>query len=243
MLAARLAAVVAAWREAWGMPAGDEPLACDGVDDSATSRPWTPLAQDGPAACWCSLQQEWAQPISAALFGIAPAQSPMASELVALCASDLGKRLAAALGLAQAAAGDMPPPALPIAPWSGALLARLLPGLDLLLNGPAVARQVQGARPASPAPAGTGAGLVQLPQALGPLPVTLQVQLEGGEFEIGAVQDLRPGDVIRLHHAVERPATVLDAAGRPLFRGFLARTAARKAVELAAACPGVPERP
>jgi flagellar motor switch protein FliM len=65
------------------------------------------------------------------------------------------------------------------------------------------------------------------------LTLPLQVRLEACEVDIGRLQDLQPGDVVRLPHRLDAPAAVVGPGGQPLFGGYLVRRRGRKAVELA----------
>ncbi|QJW85531.1 FliM/FliN family flagellar motor switch protein [Ramlibacter terrae] len=69
--------------------------------------------------------------------------------------------------------------------------------------------------------------------AVGMLPIELNVQLAGCEIDIGTLQGLQPGDVLRTQHSVDAPATVTDAAGVPLFRAYPGRRAGSRSVALA----------
>jgi hypothetical protein len=61
----------------------------------------------------------------------------------------------------------------------------------------------------------------------------VRVHLEGCELALGVLQDLRPGDLLRVRHRVDAPASVHAPQGALLFRGFLAARGGSKAVELA----------
>jgi hypothetical protein len=165
--------------------------------------------------------------LARALFGAAEACTPVLAEVVAMCRADAHARLADALQLARCDGEG--PPAGAWRPWSGALLASLPMGWRVLLDAALVRSLLP--PPAREAPA-TPAPLVPLQRAAAALALPLQVHLEGCEVDIGSLQDLRPGDVVRLPHPLDAPAAVVARDGQPLFGGYLVRRRGRKAVEL-----------
>jgi hypothetical protein len=136
------------------------------------------------------------------------------------------------LQLVPGAAECVPPPRGAWRPWSGALLVSLPLCGDVLLDA-ALVRAVLPARPVAAGAAGARAPLVPLHRAAAALTLPLQVRLEACEVDIGNLQDLQPGDVVRLPHRLDAPAAVVGRDGQPLFGGYLVRRRGRKAVELA----------
>jgi flagellar motor switch protein FliM len=74
--------------------------------------------------------------------------------------------------------------------------------------------------------------LVVATAALAERPLELHVELEGCELDVGALQDLQVGDVVRLAHGLDRPVCVRHA-GASLCHAYIGRRGNRKAVELA----------
>lgn len=82
------------------------------------------------------------------------------------------------------------------------------------------------------APRPGAAPLVAIAIALADTRISLHVQLQECDVDLGLLQRLRPGDVLRVPHRLDAPALVRTAGGNALFQGFLARSQRRRAVEL-----------
>jgi hypothetical protein len=117
--------------------------------------------------------------------------------------------------------------------WSGAARALLACGSELVVDaGCLAALDTRVAEPpASPRPLAATA-LAAMHRR-----VRVQARLADCMLDVGGLQGLQPGDVVRLDHALSAPLSVHVADGAMLFSGYLAARAGRKAVELAAAAP------
>ena len=117
--------------------------------------------------------------------------------------------------------------------WSGSLVVSLPFGARLLLAAGAVRKLVAAAGGAPSGPRRATGALLGIPEAIGDRELRIEVSLEGCDIEIGALQDLQLGDVLRLRQGLDKPASVSVADGTPVFSGFLVRSRGRKAIELA----------
>lgn len=139
----------------------------------------------------------------------------------------------------------------PWRPWSGSLLCplsfapdpsseRAAPESDwaVLLDAPLV-RALAAARSAARTAPRPVAATPPHPAwaALGAVPLRLEIRLGGVELGLGALQSLRPGDVLQLPQALDEPLDVHLAASAgdasaPLCRAVLGRRGAQRAVAL-----------
>lgn len=186
----------------------------------------------GPAAAWFMPSEAFTANVFEALFGRA-ATSPIALKVAQVCATDAACRLIAALGLDALEAAQAPVPDHSSS-WSGDVMATLPLGAVLLLDAPCMQALLEHCGMAAdvPNPGVKSLPLVPIVQALKDVPFQLQVHLEGCEVLFGDVQELQVGDVLRVKHSLELPAEVRSEEGVTLFRGYLACSQGRKAVEL-----------
>jgi hypothetical protein len=221
-----------AWCRDWGVFPPAMPLACEPWrEEAAGDTEWHALRADsGPPGAWLCAPAD-AELLAA--FGM----GPVARGVRAACLHDAAARVAIALGLPTVGdAEPSGPPADLVRPWAGAVCVRLhAPGHWLLVIGAealqAVLQRGGGARP----PAGQRAArqaLVPIGQALATRPLPLQVRLDGCELDLGALQSLARGDVVRLRHVLTQPAHVTDGDGRACLAGYLASRGPRKALAL-----------
>jgi hypothetical protein len=228
VLCERLAALQSAWQADWGLQAWGAPgVACAPPRD-VKQRPWVALG----AGAWWVADERFEEQVARGLFD-ADAATPLARSLVQACRDDLAARLRALCGLAAADGTAQPPDAALAGPWSAAVAATLGAGIELLLQAQVVA-QVLGTEDAAPdpSPAASLAPLVPVADAVARRRMPLRIALAGCELDLGTLQDLQVGDVVRTDHPVDAPALLEDRAGRTVFRGFLVRSGALKAVEL-----------
>lgn len=106
-------------------------------------------------------------------------------------------------------------------------------GARLLLAADIVRKLVAAAAPPATRAVATRETLLGIPEAIGEKELRVQVHLAGCEIEIGTLQDLQVGDVLRLRQGIDKPASVSVEDGTPIFGGFLVRSGGRKAIELA----------
>lgn len=237
MLAAALREALARWSNDWGIaldaecvrcaPAGAE---CAGFESSRC------MVSAAQAKAWVAASPGLRDRLATQLFGGPGQAGGIATEVAEACEEDVLARLAEALGLELAHADGSSPAPRSLSRWRGYVLASLPFRASLLLDD-AVVRVALSARGEEPeagaAPRADAPPLVPLLDAVTGQPFPVRVHLEACEVEIGVLQDLRPGDVFRVKHGLDAPALVRTAAGDPLFRGYLARSGGRKAVELA----------
>lgn len=233
MLAGKIDAVLAAWASDWGIP----PALCTAVDcipaEDAGGVGWQGLGGAESGAAWVHATEEGRAQLAGALFRGAPQATPLIEEIAQACRSDAVSRLRSLLALP-----DMGPCAGPahsaLSAWSGSLVVSLPFGARLLLAADVVRKLVAAAGSAPPAGRAVASGALQgIPEAIGDRELRIEVSLEGCDIEIGALQDLQLGDVLRLRQGLDKPASVSVADGTPVFSGFLVRSRGRKAIELA----------
>lgn len=225
-VAARLGQAVDAWRTAWGCAA--------------------------PASVECVREHEWkgaaryrsAPALRAsvfdALFGPRPVSSTgdelAADRLADVAASELQETLRAASLLPSLAIDDGA--AAPRArPWSGVVIAAIsCAGIRVVLRlepaGVAAMLAAEG-RPQGRAPREDAPPLATLADALYARTVRVRTTLAAGDLDIGSLQALALGDVIRLPHSLDQPLAV-QAGGSTLPCGaYLGQRNGRRAIELA----------
>lgn len=253
----RLTAVVRSWREAWGIDPGERSDALDlrcvsagearaesaevGWEElaGATGAWWTVVGRVRGVQGVALVRSE----LSFALFGEGDAPpSSAASEVLDSAWRDFLDRVCSSLaGPSATAAAPWPTTMSPgpaLAPWSGALVARVPwwdARLELLLSAEAVERLV----PAAPRPVlAAGQPIQQLWHALSNRALQLLVELEAFDVELGALASLHPGHVLGTTHGVDRPLRVMvrgqaDARRSHLCSGLLGRLGDARAVALA----------
>lgn len=234
-LAARLDTELGEWRQAWGLPPADA-VACTpaGRKPAANDR-WQPLGGEGARAAWLQVCDDAPARLQQALFPGARHTGAIASELARLCRQDGLQRVASALALEAPSGLPAWPPTDAWRMASGAVHVGLPAALGgmLLISREAMRTwcQHQGLlKTSSPAPSRDP--LADVAQALQGRSVRLQVTLNGCELQLGSLQGLQAGDVLRLSSSLSRSAQVADEDGRVLFSGFLGVQAGRKVVEL-----------
>jgi hypothetical protein len=228
---------LAGWAADWGLRAPwTAPVRC-GAPAQAEGSAWEWLAGAGETASWTCSGKSAAQELTRALFAGAADATPLLLEIGQACWDDALGRVRAMLPLSAADGAPAEPGAWALAPWGGSALVDLPAGARLLLQAAVVRACVDAAGPAPQAatPVRSGPATVPVERALAASALQLQVQLDGCELDVGSLQDLQVGDVLRLRHALDAPAAVSLADGVPLFTGFLARSRGRKAVEIAQA--------
>jgi hypothetical protein len=235
-MAAALHARCLSWATAWGLelPLQDQPTCIRARD--AGEAPWLGLVQEHGIGAWIRQPPEFAAWVARSLVGIETPNTRVAIAVVGSCLEDLRRRLAGAGGWLPCPSA-VQPAVLPqaFARWSEGVLAVLPAGLRLLFDA-AAARAVLtecGAPLKGHARPDGGGAVVSVASAMAETRMQLRVHLEGCELELGSLRELQVGDVLRLRHGIELPASVRTAGGEALFSGFLVRSRGRKAVELA----------
>lgn len=226
---------LAAWIAAWGLQEM-APVSCGPADVLDTSSPWRRLHESGSPAGWLQGDLHAAERVGALLFPASRAAGQVAAGIAARCEEDAIARVLAALDLPGATVSSGSPDASGIGPWAGGVFVHIPPPLAwrLLLEANAMdawcrRHGLVGAVP----PSMPTEPLTCAIDAAAALPIKLGVELAGCELDLGALQRLQPGDVVRVQHRIDAPATVTDTAGLPLFRAYLGRRAGSRAVELA----------
>lgn len=226
-------AALAAWSAAWGMDLSGEGTSCVVPGRQADPARSVLLGRRGESAAWLLDRADILSCIHLRLFGCTPSCGTIAEEVALSCRRDLLGRLRGTLGLGDAeVAEELPVDAR--RPWSGWILARLPLEIDLMMSPQAVQPMLgEGAGPLSQKASAEAQPLVPLGAALATAAFQLHAELEGCELGIDVLQDLQPGDVLRLRHPLDAPALVCSDGGGILFSGFLVRRGARRALELA----------
>lgn len=226
---------LADWVAQWGLQAL-APVSSSPLERLDTSLPWQRLQVPGLAASWLQSTPDTAERLGALLFAASRAVGPVAASVAVRCERDALARVLAALDLPGATLSSGRPEASELRPWTGGIGVQLPPplGWRVLLGADAMDAWCRrhGAI-GSPAPSSSAQPLIGAVDAAAALAVTLGVELAGCELDLGTLQGLQPGDVVRVQHRIDAPATVLGADGLPLFRAYLGRRAGYRAVELA----------
>lgn len=177
--------------------------------------------------------------MAAALFGQSPVAVGAASTGVACDALDaLIRRFGFERFVAQS---DWPVAALR-APWSGALRLTFSLGQSewtVIALASTVQRWIASESTVAQPDTAAGkfdsraqGGLTALSDALAHAQVRLRVRLDGPLLALGALTDLREGDIVALPHALSVPLHVETPTGEPVCRAYLGRQEERLAIEL-----------
>lgn len=239
-LAGSLAAELADWSAAWGVPVGTVQAELAHAAAPA-SGPWHALA-GAPALAWHTSLAP-AQ-LRQALFADArhstnpEGYGQLAGQLAQNACDAWHACLLRWMGRAGApiAAGPAVPPSSEQQAWSGAVRLAIRSSAweqDVHLSAAAASRLVQ----PTPAPAAAGAAvpLSSVGEALALRPLTLRLELAALELEVGSLQQLAVGDVVRLPHLLSQPLT-LRATDVPLqWPAYLGQRNGMYAVELSRA--------
>ena len=232
-LGAALGRALAEWREAWGIAVDASPVRCEPATSATVLREgWRALGE----GAWLHAPADSPARLEQVLFDATGAAGSIAGEVSEACARDALHRLAAALRLGDAdAAGAAPTPGLG-QPWSGALQATLpgTTGWSLLLGAWAMQAWCRdaGVPAQDPRPRTPREPLCTAAEALGARLLALNVELSGCELDLGTLQGLQIGDVVRLRQQLQAPARLTDGEGHAVFDGFLVAQQGRKAIEL-----------
>lgn len=230
-LAARaLGEMVRSWSRDWDLRVAEEVLCTIAADvPSGRDAAWECLGSSPRGgAAWLQWDPAQTGRMARDWFGEDAQETPVVASVIDACRKDAAHRMAQALALAPAP--DLPVDAAAWSPWGGAVIASHPVGGALLMEGPVIRRLLEAA--GSPKPRRPGGTLVPVHEALGAAPMPLQVELEGCELDLGELEALQAGDVLRLRHRVDAPVLVMQPDGRLLLGGWLARTRGRRAIEL-----------
>lgn len=227
-LAACIDTALAGWTRAWGLPAAASATLCVPATAREAFAAVQPLGRRGDAAGWLLDDASRRCDTVPRLFPEVPGAAGIAAEVAQACDSDFLSRLRTALAIEETAPDA--PPVDACRPWSGWVLARLPWERSLLLS-PQVVASLPGL-PAASGPAAKREPVVAVREALSAAPCRIRVELEDCELGLGALNQLRCGDVLRLAHRLGAPAIARDADGHALFDGYLVRRGSRRALEL-----------
>ncbi|MGC7406519.1 FliM/FliN family flagellar motor switch protein [Pandoraea pneumonica] len=132
--------------------------------------------------------------------------------------------------------------ALPLAslaePWAGGLWLSFSMGTSrwtVALSARAVERLVERLGVPLPTPDASRIqrhATVPLREAVGNARVTLRAKFAGPSLTLGALADLREGDIVALPHDLSTPLRIETSTGDPVCFGYLGRRADRLAIEL-----------
>jgi hypothetical protein len=238
-----------AWEQDWvSMPAPlYERFACSLAHLSAGSADvrWQPLGMRGQAAAWMEVTRDAVGEIQNAIFGPRPEfASPLAPEEdIALgVARDAWAALASTLRdrlFLDADGGQTDPPNYVFKPWSGGVVLSPPQGkplaCSLLLNAECVRGLLQshgsGVSPIE-LKRNQAVGITPLEEALEEHKLLLRAELDGCEVDVGELENLGLGDIVRLGHRLDEPLRVWTDTEGPLCEAFLGRQAGAKAIEL-----------
>ena len=224
--------VLDAWSRDWGVLPPAMPLAGEiWRDVVGCDAEWNALRAGG------GLPGAWLRAPSDADLLAALGTGPVAQSVRTACLRDAALRIAVALDLPTVSDAEPSGPSADLArSWSGAVCVQLHTAAHwLLVIGAEQLRTVLQGLPGARPPAGPRTArraLVHVGQALAARPLPLQVRLDGCELDLGALQSLARGDVVRLRHALTQPAHVTDGDGCSCLAGYLASRGPRKALAL-----------
>jgi len=229
-LACALGGATGDWLAAWSASPGEARVRCRcavAADLHAQT-----ACVFGDADAWLAGLGWEDDALAGLLFPGAARTGSMARAVVERFRADGRRRLAGVFGLG-CLEGNAVPPQAAAAPGSGTVVAEWDEPLRWrLVVGTAASTPWR--RRATASKTVQAEPLAAITEALACRQLPLQVQLQGCELDLGALRELRPGDVVRLPHRLETPATVLQQ-GRTLFSAHLGRQGGAKAVELAPA--------
>lgn len=211
-------------------------------------------ARDGGDATTCAVTA-----VAEALFGEAVPRSgapetaggrlrsSLAEEISRSAWADLLGRFIRALGsgVPADAPGSARTVGAALRPWSGAVVVRLpMSGAHvvLLLLQDVAARLLGRAAPPPERVSPPGGGLLPLTSVLRARRIHARVQLHPIELPLGALVELREGDILCTNHALDAALAVhvLDGAssvGEPIARAYVGRVGASRAFQLQGAAP------
>ena len=228
------------WVLDWGLDESRVRVQCApaGADDAAATEDTT-LHGDRGSVAWLRAQK-WAGVLVPEFFGNAGGSGEIAREIEAACIDDASRRLAHALGMSGTAPQELTSTSMQRrrGAWGGEVRASLPFGGLLLLNAGAVEACLgRGGMPAQSSASRVAAAPVAMPllEAAAGQRMSLRAQLAPCEVDLGVLQNLQPGDVLRIPHRVDAPLQVRSDSGATLFTGYLASIRGRKALELARA--------
>jgi flagellar motor switch/type III secretory pathway protein FliN len=239
-LAATLEAELAGWSAAWGVPAGTVQAELAHAA-AAVPGPWHAMA--GAAAPAWTTQLAPAQLRQALFAETGPAIHPEGYGTLAEALAHSCRDAWYACLLRWTRPDDAPAAACPAAPpasdrlaWSGAVRLTIRGDAweqHVHLSAAAASRLMEPV--AAPAASGPMPPLASVREALAARPLTLRLELAGLELDVGSLQQLAVGDVVRLPHLLSQPLT-LRAAELPLqCAAYLGQRDGRYAVELSRA--------
>jgi flagellar motor switch/type III secretory pathway protein FliN len=238
-----LALVTAAWAERW-LSAGSAEVRAEMLGAEAERNgDWLAL-KSGASAVYLKRPVGIYKALALAMFGdvakapgLSDAPSPMVAGTLASALQDLGAAVLAALNPAKESPDVLsiaaPPPAETWDPGAGALMIRIECKplqLRLLLPGSLSAAYLRGAETARASP--SAAPLENPLSMLATRSVRVAAQLGEAEIDIGTLQSLAVGDVIKLDTRVDQPAQLLSADGTPLCHGYLGTRDGYKSLQL-----------
>jgi hypothetical protein len=214
-----------AWCLAWGV-GGPAEVVCEPAHVELPAG-----SVQGPGAGVACLAESL-EVKTACLMLFAAAAGPagsMAFEAGREAVADLHGRMAGAVKNPEAAGMSGMPQ---VGRWSGTVHVRLAAAgqeFHLWLGAPVVKALVT----STASPSRTVVPLTPITQAAGGRLAGAMAMLAGCEIDVGSLLQLTPGDVLPLTHALDEPATVVDASGALICDAHLGSRRGRKAVELA----------
>ncbi|WP_395688950.1 FliM/FliN family flagellar motor C-terminal domain-containing protein [Caenimonas koreensis] len=231
------------WCEAWLCDAhvgGALAQLAHEVED-AGSWNWAPMGAQHEAAGWLASPARATECVGRALFddydaNVKPATPPSIAQSVAARAmEDLLARLRSQFALDAPTDHPLFVDAACLRPWSGCVVI-MLPlanaRLPILLNAGCVEDTLGLAAPLQrPIAPGPVEPTTPISDAIAHHFITVRVELDACEIDLGTLAQLAPGDVLSLTHRLDTPMR-LSAHGEILCDAFLGQRSGHKAVEL-----------
>lgn len=216
------------WRLAWGIERLAPRIECTRAWELAKGAPlfdegWEGWEGSGAEAPWLAASPALVPSVEQMLFG---GSGALAAEVARRAADDLAGRLLRRFGASapRRASTTPAPPASILRFGSGTAL------LELQLAEARLGILVQGPRLAAAPRVSTALGEVH--SAMQGVPVTLGAELAELDLELGMLQSLEAGDVIRLPLPIDQPLRVTSPDGRTVCYGDLGQVAGFRALAL-----------
>lgn len=234
--AMHLQAAVGRWAAAWEVDSvGDATVRClPAAAPDAQAWSWQALGSHQSAAVWFAQTEDVHDWIAQQLFEADKVRTPVLKTVCEACMRDLRSQLATALRV-EGARLVPPPRGEQLGSWCGAVIAILPIPVLVLATGAGVAACVNDPESGKASKAMPASSLTRIDEAVAGCFISLRAAMQPCDLDVGALQRLQPGDVVRLPHALDRPLQIEFDDGHAAFAGALVRKRGARAVELVAA--------
>ncbi len=254
-LAQRLNQLLDTWFEEWRSESIDAvKVSCYAAGqcsvDLSRVHTWTQMGVGADEGLWVGLTATKQNIFAETLFGNPAqksqetAQSSLANRLISQAWTDFLVHLSSGLGLANAPISSTAPEGRLFEQWSGAAIVKLQLDTQCIFF-VLSASLMQTLRSLQTLGAGGTPNLPALPKLLRPIArleqtlakqiIQLRVSLNGCELDLGSLEHLQLGDVVRLEHKLDQALLLKTGQGELVCHAYLGRNKNKKAIELASA--------